>query len=252
MYEPLPESLNEYIPNDKDIIWKYMSLDNFIYLLEYNCLYLPRADSNPIYFEGHFFKSDIYYLTNAYRKDGGFEKPIDAAKEVFKHLEKYKSCTYLDCWHKNSDENFAMWKIYGKTDNSIAIKTSVKKLKNIYNNKEKSDCYLAEVLYYNFDDYNISKLTNIDLLPFIRKPDFFYYEEEIRGIIQWGGMPGVEYPLFETIPFTKRSEHFELSDFVDEIVICPYSSDWLLKLIEKLLREKGIKKIKISNSKYRK
>jgi hypothetical protein len=86
-----------------------------------------------------------------------------------------------------------MWKIFGKINNSIAIKTQVKYLKKIYDNKVESDCYLAKVEYFKPDD-NIAFYNK--LLLFMRKPVFFDYEKEIRGIIQWDSSYDYEKKIY--------------------------------------------------------
>lgn len=240
MYKPLDNYLEKYEPEGNLVIWKYMPFDYFIYFLENQTLYLPRADHNPLYFEGQLIDEDIKQLINFFVKDNS-PNPESSAKTAIKYFEKHKGCTYIDSWHCNDNESFAMWKIFGKSNNAIALKSKVNKLKNVYDSTE-PDCFLPKVHYYErketIDFYN-------RLFMFIRKPIFFDYEKEIRGIVQYPIESNKKYQDNVNISIINFNE------FIDEIVISPYSSEWLLKIIKNLLLSKKLNDNCVTHSSYR-
>jgi hypothetical protein len=240
MYKPLDNFLKQYECESNLVIWKYMPLDYFIYLLETQTLYLPRADNNPVYFEGQLIDEDTKKLADSYEKNNS-KSPLKEAKDSIAYFEKLKSCTYIDSWHYNDNECFAMWKIFGKSNNAVALKSKVDKLREVYNSAV-PDCSLSKVYYYKatetIDIFN-------RLLMFIRKPIFFDYEKEIRGIVQ--------YP-FEFNKTYQKSVHISIenfNEFIDEIVVSPYSSEWLLKIIKNLLQSKKLNDKCVNDSSYR-
>ena len=113
MYKPLNNRLSHLRPYGNKIIWKYMSKDNFIYMIKNKTIYLPRADKNPIYFEGRFIDKDIKALKNLYKKEG-IPHPIKNAEKAIDVFQEHKKYTYFDSWHLNDYECFAMWRIFGK------------------------------------------------------------------------------------------------------------------------------------------
>jgi hypothetical protein len=245
MYKPLPKILSYLRPFGNKTLWKYMSLDKFIYMIENKVIFLPRADINPIYFEGRFLNYDKDRLLGRFEKDG-MACPKEKAELAINVFQNHKRCTYFDSWQINDYECHAMWKIFGKDNNSVALKTDIKRLKKVYNNKKESDVLLTKVEYYKPTD-GIKLYNNI--LLFIRKPISFSYEKEIRGIIQHKYQYESEnhqYPSNEIIPIN------DFHSFISEIILSPTSCECLLNEINRSLHKNGIKDIKISNSIYHK
>ena len=79
----------------------------------------------------------------------------------------------------NQYESAAMWNIYSKTSESIAIQSSFKRLKDSFNSNSKK-IYIGKV---NYADYNTEWIPEGNLLyPFLYKRKSFEHEKEIRAI----------------------------------------------------------------------
>jgi hypothetical protein len=99
MYQPHPVFET---PSRNATIWRYMSFAKFVWLVAKECLYFSRLDQHDDSWEGLL--------------------PPNWDTEVKKYT---RFNTYINCWHINSTESDAMWKLYGATGETIAIKTTV-------------------------------------------------------------------------------------------------------------------------------
>jgi hypothetical protein len=76
----------------------------------------------PDKFEGAFTRSLRSAIRNSYE-----ENEIDFTYEEFK--KRLRERIYVNCWHRGPDDNMAMWTIYGGSSPSVAITTTLGKLK---------------------------------------------------------------------------------------------------------------------------
>lgn len=146
-------------------LWRYMSIDKLINLLEVKSLYFTPlsyyAKSDP--FEGYLPKvafealatvlgssykeletvySQLNELAENSRKSGAIntigeellaqlrtrlDSQNDFIKEAYKTIAKGIT---VNCWHRNPHESEAMWRLYSENGKGIAIKTSIDSLKS--------------------------------------------------------------------------------------------------------------------------
>ena len=93
-------------PSRTTTIWRYMSFSKFVWLLAKESLYFSRLDQHSDAWEGLL--------------------PQNWGTEVKKYA---RFNLYVNCWHMNSNESDAMWKLYGATTGeTVAIKTTVGRL----------------------------------------------------------------------------------------------------------------------------
>jgi hypothetical protein len=99
-----------------------MDLAQFLALLQKRALYLPRADSfdrmDPL--ERSWGQGNV----EAHRGES-HEAQWARVRASLRDLE---GRNYVQCWHMNEYESAAMWAVYGKTDQSIAITSSLARL----------------------------------------------------------------------------------------------------------------------------
>ncbi|MFC2005186.1 hypothetical protein ACFLUY_03065 [Chloroflexota bacterium] len=163
-------------PREKARIWRYMDFTKFVSLLENNALFFPRADTLGDPFEGSFSKANIPIRNEIYV--GGDEglTPEDVS-EIYRLLPEF---TAISCWHINWYESAAMWKVYLKSNEGIAIRSNFEKLKNSLKDK-KNDIYIGKVKYI---DYKKEAVPEGPLECFVRKRTSFKFEAELRAVIQ--------------------------------------------------------------------
>lgn len=194
------------------IIWRYMSLDKFIHLLESKSLYFSSLssfrDTDP--FEGYYPKVMIEALSKVYRSS--FEK----INSTLKHLNKLENCLNPDgvstleeanklraslpdilhhahkslvsnitvnCWHQNDLESEAMWRLYSEAKKGIAIKTTVgSAIKAFEMTGQQIPLAVGKVKYLDFFDKSLKPndcLVDGSISPLVKRYSYSH-ENEIR------------------------------------------------------------------------
>lgn len=103
-------------PAPEQTIWRYMSLEKFLYLLQYQALFFPQAKHFEDPLEGFYSSlldyppdSDIYPILRRFR-----QAPTGPTA----------TCV-ISCWHLSEHESAAMWRLHTIVDAGIAIKSTV-------------------------------------------------------------------------------------------------------------------------------
>lgn len=182
---------------DNAILWRYMSFEKYKSLLTDQALFFCRADKFADPYECSIPKKEFdYRLSEAKFKSeermfGRFDSKfdLDLAKkksEGISHThKKIRSATTVNCWHINNNESDAMWQLYLKDNEGIAVKTNKEKLfaavqgvkENISISKVRYINYESDIWYhaqdFPVDSYNF-------LTPLIHKRIEFAHEKELR------------------------------------------------------------------------
>jgi len=232
-------------------IWRYMTLDKFIHLLDCEALYFSSLDS--------FMKSDPFegmppvVIMREIRKivpispllksaladielkakdmktsaevAGLFDalsNPVKAEHEEFKRLV-IGLCKghVVNCWHANDQESEAMWKLYGDSHRGIAIQTTVGKLQAALQSEE--EIRIAEVIYSNYDSPSKDALRHLlkcGLGP-VMKRSSYSHEAELRAyFLPADHKVGPE----ATAPQSKTVKVNSLG-FIESVLISPYAGE---------------------------
>ncbi len=217
---------------DDTVIWKYLNISKFISLISKKSLWLARADTLKDKYEGMFPPEMRQILDTIYQefetKDETKDSPIKDASDFQQYLIKN---AYIDCWHQNLTENMVMWEIYGQTENSIAIKTTVKELidslKREDIKKHKYKFAFEPVTYKKPEDVQ-GKLTYET--PFLIKRPHFSFEKEVRLFLSTYSFlnPNINTPIGHEISI-------DLSTIIKEIYIHPDADEWFLEAVQALV-----------------
>ena len=116
--------------------------------------------------------------------------------------EDHKIFNVPELLHINDHQSAAMWRLYAKNDEGIAIKSSVKQLADSMN-KCKYPIFLGEVGYIDFEKDNIPH-GNV-LIPFLYKRHGFDRERELRAI-SWLPTMFSSEPAIEGEDYERRIE----------------------------------------------
>ncbi len=204
------------------ILWRYLDLAKFMDLLENSSLYLTRADKFEDKFEGSFTKSIKKLIEMSYQ-----ENNIDFTYEQFK--SGLRKGVFVNCWHQGTKESMAMWRLYGKSSNAVAITTTVGKLANeLQVHNRNNNISIKKVEYIDhFDDpkIDVSKYTNI----FAYKNDAYSFENEVRIIADHYPNPAVM-----GVDSSGYSLEVKLSNLLRSIVVSPESPEWFFNLINQI------------------
>lgn len=169
-------------PNLSDKVWRYMDFTKFLSVLESRSLYFTRADKFEDPFEGSYPKANVlsrilipHEVPLEHREK--FLQAMNAQADSNRQWPRY---TAVNCWHLNNHESAAMWQLYLKSNEGIAIQTTFQKLRDSFSMSQ-DDIYLGQVSYIDYETDWIAP-GNI-LNPFVHKRKSFEHEKEIRAVL---------------------------------------------------------------------
>jgi hypothetical protein len=154
--------------NSTERVWRYMSFAKLVSLLQRKRLWFQRADLLDDKWEVMIASNQLNSIIN--RRD-----PTISAEEVIEQTSKsvkaLRAQTFLNCWTASEHENYALWRIYCPSSESVVIQTTLDRLKNSI------QLPLLKVSYGPHED----SVTPLDTLKIVtQKRPMFSFEQEIR------------------------------------------------------------------------
>lgn len=213
-------------PNQK--IWRYVDLTKFLDLLNSKSLYFTRLDKFDDIFEGA-----VPVKTAQTRRipkhqafvDGEIINFFEIPENYIEHQKREREKFAANCWHMNDYESAAMWRLYLKSNEGIAVQSNFNKLKKILS-KPRTQFFVGTVSYIDYENDDL-KFENT-FLPFVHKRKSFSHENELRIIIP------IEAPNnFGKIDLKNGGWKIkvDLNDLIENIYISPESPEWITKLV---------------------
>jgi hypothetical protein len=224
--------------NENLRLWRYMDFTKYVDLLESKALFLSRVDKFEDTYEGAYPRENLeqqlamreYYQKQYFNDDPDYLHQRSA--EETKRSEWHKQHAYVNCWHASDYESAAMWKLYGQSDNSVAIETDYLTLAKVTSDY----IYLGLVTYIDYQTESFPQ--GNEYYRYFHKRKSFEYEKEVR--------------LFsERIPITVDSEGrkayypdvdnelpgvkvgVDLTRLVKRVHVSPTAPEWFRNLVEK-------------------
>ncbi len=221
-------------PNPETRIWRYLDFTKFVDLLERHSLFFARADSMDDPFEGS------YGYPN---RDERLRRMLEAMPVMTVPPEQWlqnaagstlaaRRMVYLNCWHMNELESMAMWKLYTRTNESVAIRSTYQRLRSCLPRKEIAGqpvVFIGMVKYVDYDTTAIPIGNTFD--PFVHKRRSFEHERELRAVVaNMARGPAPPSMSFELDP----------ASLIDTVYIAPTSPAWFRDLTAKVLERYGL------------
>ncbi|CAM4105422.1 DUF2971 domain-containing protein [Flavobacterium weaverense] len=214
--------------NQNQKIWRYVDFTKFIDLLNSESLYFTRVDKFEDIFEGSVPLKTYYSRKVAFRQEIIDGEVVDNYQDVQKYsefLKKGRQDFGVNCWHMNDNESAAMWKLYLKSNEGIAIQSNFKKLNKVLK-KSKFDFFIGTVNYIDYENDDI--IFENTFSPFVHKRKSFSHENELRALIP------VEAPSnIKEIDLQNGGCKIKinLNDLVENIFVSPDSPKWFSDLV---------------------
>lgn len=233
-------------PNSK--IWRYMDFAKFVSLLDSSALYFPRFDmlkkNDP--FEGDYTRWNLHVENKNIEnmtEENRFAVELKASirKEIRRASREYSKEIFVSCWHINQFESAAMWKLYLKSNDGIAIQSTYGKLRTLIDKYDKFPVYSGKVKYIDYEKVGLPYFSHHFLYPFMHKRVSFSYENELRVLIctsePWGRIDRNSHPndVGLRVPI-------DLNELIDRIFVAPGTQEWLADLIRAVLQKYGVER----------
>lgn len=211
---------NIKLPENPDTkIWKYMDLSKFLDLLISGKMFMSRSDKFEDQYEGTF-------------SEPTFEEIKKISENNPKFLDYYKSHrenVVIGSWHTNEYESFAMWQVFTKNNEGLAIQSTIGKLKEALALERNFEQYIGAV---NYIDYKKEMIPFDDaFFPFLFKRKSFQYENEIRIISDVSANKiAIDNGLKIDV---------DINTLIEKIYIHPKSENWYKKLVIEVVSKLG-------------
>lgn len=214
------------------IIWRYMDFTKFVSLLDKEALFFARADKIGDPFEGSHSRANLSLRAQVYKDDD--DLTLEDVSRIYKLIREF---TAVNCWHLNRFESTAMWKLYLKSNEGIAIRSTFERLRDSLKD-EKHDIFIGKVKYVNFEE---ERIPDDPLQSFFYKRKSFKHEAELRAVIQ--ELPEDRLSEEAERPFIHGVYiPIDLDLLIRKICLAPTSPKWLHELVESVMKKYGLNK----------
>jgi len=240
-----------FVRHNLPTIWRFIDFTKFVDLLDKQALFFCRADKFADPYEGSYpakFFLREKQVAERYTEIQDYP-PIHCVPEQRRRLREYVA---INCWHMNEHESAAMWSLYLKSEDGVAIRTSRKGL-----NKALSGAcatlisdnlkllWATPVRYVDFedDDPNLGEIGAFTL-----KRKSFEHERELRAII-WRNVERRIEGL-EPIPSNGLLVPIDLDTLVECVYVSPTAKPWFADLVRSVIGTYGFNWKVIHSSMY--
>ncbi|WP_033541171.1 DUF2971 domain-containing protein [Planococcus sp. CAU13] len=219
-------------------VWRYMDFSKLVNLLDTASVFFTKPLNFRDPYEGAFSEIDFKRIIGepfSYIPD--IKVDFDGVrKNLIQSSRALLNYTGVSCWHLNNYESAAMWDLYLKSGEGIAIKTNVK---NLINSMERETFY-GQVQYI---DYLKDMAGNNIFETLFYKRSSFNHENEFRLMT----FESIEDPFFgdygSNIPCN-------LNQLIESIYVAPTSPSWFRETVEAVLKKYNVDKPVIQSSLY--
>jgi hypothetical protein len=233
-------------------LWRYMDFTKFVNMLNKNELFFARADKLGDPFEGSYPKENVQQRAISHQKM--LEQLPSHAHSIFKGRDKavstffrnMRKLIFINSWHESQYESAAMWRLYLKSNEGIAIQSTFGRLKGCFK-QGTPDIYIGKVYYR---DYLTEKISENNLFaPFTHKMKSFEHEKEVRALfmefeVNKNGLPN----LLKPTSLNGIGVTVDLEELIANIYVAPENPKWFFELVKSVTRKYGLKKIPVQSS----
>lgn len=227
----MSELSNEFPQPDNSKIdaWRYLDTAKFILLLLSQELPLIRIDRFDDKLEGLYTRK----LDNEVARLGAeIGSPDSAVKSIVDSMHnsaaEYRRFAFASCWCLLNHESEAMWRIYCKAGDGVAIVLPYNRLYESF--RETPKTYVGAVQYIDFEN-ELIRQANPAKRAFYKRQEF-EYEHEARVLHYDPSLRNQQDPQPEAIFIP-----WDAAEFVEKIVISPYAPTWYSQSIREFVRQ---------------
>lgn len=206
-----------------DVLWRYLDAAKFLDFLQNSTLFFCRGDQFDDKFEGSFTESLRHTIAESYKTNN-----IEFTYDEFR--KRVRERVFVNCWHRGRDDSMAMWNLFGQSNCSIAITTTVGRLKSSLEEFKHPYCFFMErveyVKHWRDPQLNIAPYSRV----FAYKVKAYEYEKEVRVLLDRSA-DEFDVEITETgMPIKVKP-----ATLLRSIVIAPEAPEWFRSLIVQLV-----------------
>lgn len=239
-------------PKPEQIIWRYMDLDKFESTLSQRSLFFCRSDKFSDPFEGtvpkreadHREKEEIH-MAKFHRRTITIEEAKKKSENIGNLHKRFRRSFLVNCWHINKGESDAMWRLYLKTNEGVAIQSTAQSLNDALMGFE-GEIMMSKVRYIDYDtdiwfDKDDYPFLGYNLLaPIVHKRTAFVHESELRVFQQI--QDAVDNEAYWNDGENGRLIPCDLELLIEKVILPPTSDESLVAKVKSLLEKYGLKR----------
>lgn len=222
-----------------------MDFTKFVDLLERRSLFFCRSDRFEDPFEGSVSPLNAPAIRDLLRPHlvKGGRDPAEAEKILASFegassafRQKTRQWTLINCWHHNEHESAAMWKLYAKMEDAVAVQTTLGDLKRSFAVGDDSPVYVGDVRYIDYEHQAIPE--GNAFLPYLHKRLSFAHEREVRAVMM--GKIQFENGQIGDNRSAGDSVEIDLEALVQAVYVAPTCSGWFSGLVARIAMKYGL------------
>ena len=257
--------------NDDMVLWRYMSLDKFVNLLDDGGVYFAPLGSymtsDPyegfppaVAIKAMYSVSDSFYKeafdhissleSTVDQKNPEFLGAIQKAKDhlatrsaVFRKLFNLLSKGALvSCWYHSEYQSEAMWKLYSDQGKGIAVKTTVGKLRLALEaataSNRQTKIFLGKVRYLDYSDPTIAPsdcVVDGHIIPLLKRVSYSH-ENEVRAFL----CPDLDINNLDDFVIKPYMANCDVLSFIDGIYVSPFVRGPYVKAVGAIAKSFGL------------
>jgi hypothetical protein len=236
------------LPDDNTVIWRYMDFSKFQSILQRSSIFFSRADKQTDKLEGEY---PIGMLDELERR-WGISKSDNGKFYTFAqwHYQREIPSRLLSCWSVGIDESRKRWSTYTTSLESVAIRSTIERLKNCFR-REENDSQVVWIgkIRYGDDENKLPKSffkwkVNYFLFPFFAKKDSFRWENEVRAIVNISHKKQITLNHSPNGCFIKADPYV----LIDSVWVHPQANEEFRHKVESLIIDHGYGEITLCKS----
>lgn len=230
MYEP-HAALK--IPHDDARVWRYMDIGKLVSLLNTSTLFFCRLDRLRDPFEG---------LPNSLTLDEWKRREV-RPNEMERLFAASRQWTYANSWHLNEFESAAMWELYLKTPEGIALETTSGRLRDSFSAEKTQQVFIGTVSYIDYETTAVPSDNGFFLA--LHKRMSSAHERELRALV-WlliNMDTDTKVPAPEGV-----NVRVDLAHLVRRVFVSPSAGSWYVDVGTALLEKFGYGAIPVIQS----
>jgi hypothetical protein len=212
-----------------------MTFTKFMSLVDRSALYFARVDRLGDPFEGSFTTKNLSgdlrpeEMVQSYESIEPGSKWVGAAPMTSEHRASSfnygQRSTFANGWHMNDYESAAMWSVYSRSGEGIAIQSTYQGLRDSLTSSDPNQ--LVNIGVVKYIDYERDAIPESSVLyPYLHKRKSFEYEHELRAL----ALDPLTVP-----PRPGMYIDVTLSTLIEAVYVSPKSADWFTDLVRSMV-----------------
>lgn len=222
--------------NGDTAVWRYMDFPKYVSLLATGTLWFARADTVEDRFEGSTTHSNQRWLAEVVKDSTNGREMIATMQAMTRAMV---TNTAISCWHMGEHESAAMWDLYLRSRNGVAVRSTLRRLKASFPEANASgvgrgadgraNALAVHMGAMKYIDYKTESIPPGNLVhPFLFKRKSYEHERELRALVfdlpidgrgsvaleeSWCPGGGVQVPI-------------DINQLVESVYVAPLADAW--------------------------